>query len=103
MRIALVSDTYTPHVNGVTTVVRRIASVLRDAECPVAVVAPAYSPGGGPPAAAELRVPSLPFPPYPAIRLSFPRSQIVQRFLGRFEPDLVHVATEGPLGFVGRR
>jgi len=29
VRIGLVSDTYTPQVNGVTTVVRRIVSLLR--------------------------------------------------------------------------
>jgi glycosyltransferase involved in cell wall biosynthesis len=103
MRIALVSDTYTPQVNGITTVVERIVSVLRKANHAVAVVAPAYSPGGGPPGDDELRVPSLPFPPYPAIRLSLPRFHTVQRFLDRFEPDLVHVAVEGPLGLLGRR
>ena len=103
MRIALVSDTYTPQVNGVTTVLQRIVALLRDAEHPVVVVAPAYSPGGGPPDDAELRVPSLPFPPYPAIRLSLPRFRTIHRRLDRFVPDVLHVATEGPLGFVGRR
>ena len=103
MRIALVSDTYTPQVNGVTTVLQRTVAVLRDAGHPAVVVAPAYAPGGGPPADAELRVPSVPFPPYPAIRLSLPRFRAVYRYLDRFAPDVVHLATEGPLGFVGRR
>jgi phosphatidylinositol alpha 1,6-mannosyltransferase len=103
MRIALVSDTYTPQVNGVTTVLERIVVVLREAGHAVAVVAPAYSPGGGPPHDDELRIASLPFPPYPAIRLSLPRFRAIQRYLDRFAPDVVHVATEGPLGFVGRR
>ena len=43
------------------------------------------------------------FPPYPAIRLSLPAHRRVARFLDAFKPDLVHVATEGPLGLVGRR
>jgi glycogen synthase len=42
MRIALVSDTYTPQVNGVTTVVRRIAETLRATGHAVGIVAPAY-------------------------------------------------------------
>ena len=71
MRIALVSDTYTPQVNGVTTVVVRIATVLREFGHHVAVVAPRY-PGHVPTDPAELRVPSAAFPPYPAIRLSLP-------------------------------
>jgi len=102
MRIALVSDTFTPQVNGVSTVLRRMVAALRDAQHEVAVVAPEYP--GTPSAAdaAELRVPSLAFPPYPAIRLSLPAWSRVAAYLDDFRPDLVHVATEGPLGLVGR-
>ncbi len=102
MRIALVTDTYTPQVNGVTTVVRRIVEVLGRARQHVVVVAPEYpglQPGDGD---AELRVPSLACPLYPAIRLSLPQPRRVAHFLDRFRPDLVHVLTEGPLGLVGR-
>ena len=75
MRIALVTDTYLPQINGVTTVVRRIADTARAAGHAVAIVAPRYphgSGGDGGGGRTELRVPSLPFPPYPSIRLSFP-------------------------------
>jgi glycosyltransferase involved in cell wall biosynthesis len=102
VRIALVSDTYTPQINGVTTVLRRIMRALRDARHAVAIVAPAY-PGGHPDAADELRLPSVALPPYPAIRLSLPAFGRVAEFLDRFAPDLVHVVTEGPLGVMGRR
>jgi len=100
VRIALVTDTYTPQVNGVTTIARRIVGVLAQAGHPTAVVAPAY-PGTAP--GTELRVRSLPFPPYRDIRLSLPRFSRVARFLDDFRPDLVHVLTEGPLGLAGRR
>ncbi len=102
MRIALVSDTYTPQVNGVTTVLRRIVEVLGAAHHHAVVVAPEYPTRSGY-GAAELRVPSMAFPPYPAIRLSLPATRRVARFLGDFAPDVVHVATEGPLGWTGRR
>ena len=104
MRIALLSDTYTPQVNGVTTVVARIARVLREFGHDAAVVAPRY-PGHvpSPPGDAELRMPSAPFPPYPAIRLSLPQFRTVARYLDAFRPDLLHVATEGPIGLTGRR
>ena len=104
VRIALVSDTYTPQVNGVTTVTERIVRVLRECGHEVAVVAPRY-PGHDPgaPVEGELRIPSLPFPPYPAIRLSLPPFGTVARFLDAFGPDLVHAVTEGPIGLAGRR
>lgn len=103
MRVALVTDTYTPQVNGVTTVLRRIVRAVGDAGHLPAVIAPAYPgppPSGGTP---ELRVPSLPFLPYPSIRLSLPLVSRIRRFLDRFAPDVVHAATEGPLGLLGRR
>jgi len=102
VRIALVSDTYTPQVNGVTTVVVRIANVLRELGHKVVVVAPRY-PGHTASDPNELRIRSASFPPYPAIRLSLPQFGAVARFLDPFEPEVVHVATEGPLGLTGRR
>jgi glycosyltransferase involved in cell wall biosynthesis len=103
VRIALVSDTYTPQVNGVTTVVARIARVLREFGHAVVVVAPRYPGDKTGPWADELRIPSAAFPPYPAIRLSVPQFGTVARYLDAFEPQIVHVATEGPLGLTGRR
>jgi glycosyltransferase involved in cell wall biosynthesis len=103
VRIALVSDTYTPQVNGVTTVVARIADVLRAFNHEVVVVAPRYPGRGAVSNGGELRIPSAPFLPYPAIRLSIPQFRAVARFLDDFVPDVVHVATEGTLGLTGRR
>lgn len=103
MRIALVSDTYTPQVNGVTTVVARTAQAIRDFGHEVVVVAPRYPGNATAPHPGELRIASAAFPPYPAIRLSVPHFGAVARFLDAFKPDLVHVATEGPLGLTGRR
>ena len=103
MRIALVTDTYTPQVNGVTTIVRRIVELLGRAHHRAVVVAPRYpaEPAGA--SESELRVPSLGFPPYPAVRLSLPQPRRLARFLDAFGPDLVHVMTEGPIGLVGRQ
>jgi phosphatidylinositol alpha 1,6-mannosyltransferase len=103
VRIGLVSDTYTPQVNGVSTIVQRIFDVLRDSGHDVAIVAPRYPEDGDADAIGELRIASLPFPPYPAIRLSLPRFGAVARFFDDFRPELVHVHTEGPLGLAGRR
>jgi len=103
VRIALVTDTYTPQVNGVTTIVRRVVEVLGRARQDAVVVAPEYPVSQPGTVDVELRVPSVAFPPYPALRLSLPQPRRVAQFLDEFRPDLVHVMTEGPLGLVGRR
>jgi glycosyltransferase involved in cell wall biosynthesis len=103
VRVALVTDTYTPQVNGVTTIVRRVADALGRARNPCVVVAPRYPERHERDPVSELRLRSLAFPLYPAVRLSIPRPQRVARFLDAFRPGLVHVMTEGPLGLLGRR
>jgi len=102
VRIGLVSDTYTPQVNGVTTVVRRIASLLRAQGHEAMVVAPRYPTSATPADLRELRIPSLAFPLYPDIRLSLPPFRQVADFFDAALPDLVHVHTEGALGLAGR-
>ena len=92
-----------PQVNGVTTVVARIGTALREFGHQVAIVAPRYPGAAAPADPGELRIRSAPFPPYPAIRLSLPQFSAVARYLDAFEPDVVHVATEGSLGLTGRR
>jgi len=89
-------------VNGVTTVVRRIAALVDSAGHQAAVVAPWYPTPPPPAIGTELRLPSLAFPPYPDIRLSLPHARRAARFLDDFGPDVVHIATEGPIGFLAR-
>src|SRR5262249_44530079 len=69
----------------------------------VAVVAPAYPGADAGADVSELRLPSIKFPPYPAIRMTFPNTGRVAEYLDEFNPDVVHVATEGPVGLMGRR
>jgi glycosyltransferase involved in cell wall biosynthesis len=102
MRITLISDTYLPEVNGVTTVLATMRRGLLDRGHAVQVIAPGYD-TPSPDEAGIVRRWSVRFPPYPAIRLSLPVGPGVGRALDEFKPDLVHVATEGPLGTLGRR
>jgi glycosyltransferase involved in cell wall biosynthesis len=101
LRIALVSDTYLPEINGVTTVLRTMRDGLRARGHDVLMLAPRY-PSPGPDDSGVFRRASIPFPLYPAVRLSLPIGGGASRALHHFRPDLVHVATEGPLGLVGR-
>ena len=103
MRIGLVSDTYTPQVNGVTTVVRRIVSLLRAQGHEALVVAPRYPDTATSSDPRELRIPSLAFPLYPDVRMSLPPFRQVAELFDATPPDVVHVHTEGALGLAGRR
>lgn len=102
MRIAFVTDTYLPEINGVTTVVARMRRGLEERGHQVLVIAPRY-PQPGSDERGVVRRPSMRCPAYSAIRLTLPWDPAVDRALSGFDPDLVHVVVEGPLGAIGRR
>ncbi|HEX4601278.1 MAG TPA: glycosyltransferase family 1 protein [Gemmatimonadales bacterium] len=91
-----------------TTVVQRIATLLRAEGHDATVVAPRYPyPTRGEsrrdPDPDELRIPSVALPVYPDIRLALPHFRDIARFFDAARPDVVHVHTEGALGLAGRR
>jgi glycosyltransferase involved in cell wall biosynthesis len=90
VRIALVSDAWTPQVNGVVRTLTTTVRCLRAAGHAVEMVTPD-------------RFRSIPCPTYPEIRLALGAGAGVARMLEAFDPDAVHIATEGPLGWAARR
>jgi glycosyltransferase involved in cell wall biosynthesis len=89
VRIALVSDAWLPQTNGVVRTMTETARCLEAAGHQVRTVTP-------------LPFLTFPCPTYPEIRLAaWPRSRVA-RILDEFEPDSVHIATEGPIGLAGR-
>ena len=101
MRITLATDTYLPEVNGVTTVVAAMRRGLLERGHAVQVLAPAY-PDLTDDDSDVHRAPSVPCPPYPAVRISWPWGSGLAAAMRRFEPDVVHAVTEGPVGGLGR-
>ncbi len=89
-RILIVSDAWTPQVNGVVRTLSNVAAELRALGHAVEVVGPD-------------RFHTLPCPTYPEIRLSLLPGFRLTRIIERFAPDRLHVATEGPLGIAARR
>ncbi|MEZ5840029.1 MAG: glycosyltransferase family 1 protein [Hyphomicrobiales bacterium] len=90
MRIALVSDAWAPQVNGVVRTLERLCEELPKLGVDVVPLTPA-----------EFR--TMPCPTYPEIALSLARPATIARRLDAIAPDHVHIATEGPLGFLARR
>jgi len=90
VRILLVTDAWEPQVNGVVRTLKTTARELTSMGHEVRFLAP-------------LEFRTLPCPTYPEIRLSlFPQAK-VDRTIRDFDPDVLHIATEGPLGMAARR
>ena len=89
MKLALVTDAWLPQVNGVVTTLLELVSAMRDAGHTVEVIQPG-----------TFR--TRPCPGYAGIDLAiWPKSQVV-RMLDAMQPDAIHIATEGPLGWAAR-
>ena len=97
LRIALVTETYPPEVNGVALTVARIADGLRRRGHQLQLVRPRQA-GDGAGTAGELLVRGAPIPCYPHLRLGLPAAHRLRDAWSRWRPELVHIATEGPLG-----
>ncbi|WP_110182473.1 glycosyltransferase family 4 protein [Nocardioides solisilvae] len=101
MRVAIVTESFFPQVNGVTNTVRHTVDRLLERGHEVLVVAPA--PGLARYRSVEVvRVRSVALPGYRTFPVGLP-DPAVERALTRFRPDLVHLASPIALGAVGLR
>lgn len=101
LRIALVTETYLPEVNGVALTLARLVDGLRGRGHDVQVVRPRQGRldrARQAPELSETLTAGLPIPGYPGLRLGLPCRRTLQRLWAANPPDIVHVATEGPLG-----
>ncbi|MBN8511105.1 MAG: glycosyltransferase, partial [Burkholderiales bacterium] len=102
LRIAFVTETYPPEINGVATTTAQLVDGLLGRRHHVQLVRPrqcAADVGGGLGRLQELLVPGLPIPGYPHLRMGLPCRRRLEQRWSRARPDVVHVATEGPLGW----
>ena len=89
MRIAIVTDAWKPQVNGVVQTLSKTRDELKALGHEVHMVTP------------EGRW-TIPLPTYAEIRLAVFPGRGVRRELDDFDPDCVHIATEGTLGLAAR-
>ena len=100
MKIVIVTETFPPEINGVAMTFSIIAREMGRRHS-VTVYRPSRPGLRNRPAAAEfgeIALPGLPIPRYPELRLGLPAGRVFRRDWRRSRPDIVHVATEGPLG-----
>lgn len=93
----MVSESFLPHVNGVTGSVLQVLKHLRATGHEARVIAP-----GEPPATCEgfevVGLASVGFPGYPQLRVPLVHSGAIARELTRFGPDVIHLASPFVLG-----
>jgi glycosyltransferase involved in cell wall biosynthesis len=90
VRIAIVTDAWSPQVNGVVRTLQSVGAELEKMGHEVLVISP------------DLFL-SVPCPTYPEIRLAFASTGAVGQMLEEFSPQAVHLATEGPVCLAARR
>lgn len=90
MKIVVVSDAWSPQINGVVMSLQRTIKELERTGHTVQVIEPG-------------QFLNVPCPTYPEIRLALLPGRRVARWLDQAMPDAVHIATEGPLGMAARR
>ncbi|MFM7781115.1 MAG: glycosyltransferase family 4 protein, partial [Alphaproteobacteria bacterium] len=89
MRILIVSDAWLPQVNGVVRTLSVVAEKLTAMGDTVEVIGPD-------------RFRNLPMPGYAEIRLAIAPKRRLAQLVAEFAPEIIHIATEGPLGWAMR-
>jgi len=90
MKILIVTDAWKPQVNGVVRTLETTILTLQSMGHQVEVISP-------------FGFPSIPCPTYKEISLTWSPFKVVKQIIERCEPDAIHIATEGPLGWAARR
>ncbi len=109
MRTAVVTESYPPELNGVAQSVARLVQHLTEHGHRVDLVRPAqHGERRGDAATAalggsELRTPGVPLPMYRDLRFGLLRATPLVERWQQDRPSVVHVATEGPLGWAALR
>jgi glycosyltransferase involved in cell wall biosynthesis len=88
--MALVSDAWAPQVNGVVRTLTTTVSLLRARGHEVETLTPE-------------QFATVACPSYPEIRLALGCGRAVAARLRSLDPEAIHIATEGPLGWAARR
>ncbi|MCK5385460.1 MAG: glycosyltransferase family 1 protein [Alphaproteobacteria bacterium] len=91
MKVLIISDAWYPQINGVVRTYEHLRDELEAMNHPVEIIGPA-----------DFAV-SMPTPFYPEIRLVINPYKRLMRMIEDFAPNKIHIATEGPLGWAGRR
>lgn len=101
LRIAIVTETWPPEINGVALSMMQLCQGLQRLGHKILLVRPIqkmicteFNPEQ------ECLVMSQPIPKYPSVQFGWPQYLKVSKAFEQFAPDVVHIVTEGPLGLI---
>lgn len=106
MRICLVSETWSPEINGVAHTLGQLSMEMRRRGVALQLVRPRPAHATAPRAEgmeAELQVRGLGLPGYRQVRIGLPATAAIQRLWQQQRPTAVYLATQGPLGWSALR
>jgi glycosyltransferase involved in cell wall biosynthesis len=89
MRVLIATDAWHPQVNGVVRTLTSLAEAAKGLGVPIEFLTPEG-------------FPSIPLPTYANLRLAIPNGREIARRIDAANPDAIHIATEGPIGFAVR-
>lgn len=102
LRVALVTETYPPEINGVAMTIGQIVAALQKRDHQVQLIRPRQGNEPLPEAGANLEQvlrPGIPIPNYSGLNIGLPAKRLLSKLWTLRRPDVVHIATEGPLGW----
>lgn len=102
LNIALVTETYLPEVNGVAITIGRMVHGLRQHGHHIHMVRPRQHKqdvAAKEDSYEETLVAGMPIPGYPELKSGLPAKGRLIKLWKEQRPDIVHIATEGPLGW----
>ena len=89
-KIALISDAWDPQVNGVVTTFKNIIPLLNKKGFDVEVLHPEM-------------FSNFSYPWYKEIKFSYNTKNVTNDFFTKYDPDIIHLISEGPVGFAGNK
>ncbi|MET0811961.1 MAG: glycosyltransferase [Microbacterium sp.] len=102
MRVAVLAESFLPHMNGVTGSVLHVLRHLAAAGHETLVIAPRSGEVSSDLHGAQTALlRSVPLPSYPEVRIVFARAARLTAILRAFDPDVVHLASPFVLGWQG--
>ena len=102
LRVAVVTETWPPEVNGVAVTLAKLVQGLGHRNHDVQLIRPRqpkFDTGIKDSNLEEVLMRGMPIPSYPELKLGLPSKKTLVKTWTLRRPDVVHIATEGPLGW----